>query len=203
MIATLALTTGAATAVFSIVDGVLPEAAGIPRISGAWSRLRRSGASWPDRTPTVPVNEQHFRYWRAHSQTFEVLALAQYVDPAGEPDRHWRCDAKISIRTRQWIALRASCRCTLRSGRTLTPADEPSDRPEVAVMTDSCWRQRFRIGSRDRRSDHRGRRHASHGSRRPSSDVQPSDRAACCAGRRVRPDSHGHRTRRLGRRPQQ
>src|SRR5207247_4965238 len=28
-------------------------------------------------------------------------------------------------------------------GRTLTPADEPSDQPEVAVITDATWRQRF------------------------------------------------------------
>src|SRR5262249_41060071 len=28
-------------------------------------------------------------------------------------------------------------------GRTLTPGDEPSDRPEVAVITDASWRQRF------------------------------------------------------------
>jgi len=28
-------------------------------------------------------------------------------------------------------------------GRALTPADEPSDRPNVAVISDACWRQRF------------------------------------------------------------
>jgi putative ABC transport system permease protein len=28
-------------------------------------------------------------------------------------------------------------------GRTLKPADEPSNRPEVAVITDTTWRQRF------------------------------------------------------------
>src|SRR5580693_8008075 len=76
VIATLALTIGAATAVFSIVDGVLLKPLAY-RESQRLVAVREIWRQLADRMPTAPVNEQHFEYWRAHSQTLE--SLAQYI----------------------------------------------------------------------------------------------------------------------------
>src|SRR6185295_7585050 len=73
---TLALTIGATTAVFSIVDGVLlkplayRESQRLVSIKEIWHQLRQ-------RVPSLEVNEQHFEYWRRRTQTFE--SMAQYI----------------------------------------------------------------------------------------------------------------------------
>src|SRR5215211_3737127 len=77
---TLALTIGASTAVFSIVDGVLlkplayRESERLVSIKEVWYQLRQ-------RVPSLEVNEQHFEYWRRRTQTFESMA-AYIVLPA-------------------------------------------------------------------------------------------------------------------------
>ena len=68
VIFTLALTIGATTAVFSIVDGVLlkplayAESQQLVTIRETWRQLA-------DRIPVLDVNEQHFEYWRRRSKT--------------------------------------------------------------------------------------------------------------------------------------
>jgi hypothetical protein len=76
VIGTLALTIGATTAVFSIVNGVLlkPLAYRESHQLVAGKEIWRQRA---DRTATLEVNEQHFEYWRRHTRTFE--SLAQYI----------------------------------------------------------------------------------------------------------------------------
>jgi putative ABC transport system permease protein len=138
VIATLALTIGAATAVFSIVDGVLLKPLAY-RESQRLVAVREIWRQLADRMPTAPVNEQHFEYWRAHSQTLE--SLAQYIvlpaNLTGAGDATQISIGRASGSLFDVLQVQAAI------GRTLTPADEPSDRPEVAVMTDACWRQRF------------------------------------------------------------
>ena len=76
VILTLALTTGATTTVFSIVNGVLikplayRESHRLVALREVWRQLNRSDSP-------IEVNEQHFEYWRAHAATFE--SMAQYV----------------------------------------------------------------------------------------------------------------------------
>jgi hypothetical protein len=79
VVLTLALTIGASTAVFSIVDGVLlkPLAYGeshrLVSVKEIWRQLaQRMGAR-----PGMEVNAQHFEYWRTRSRTFE--SMAQYI----------------------------------------------------------------------------------------------------------------------------
>jgi len=135
---TLALTIGATTAVFSIVNGVLlkplaylePER--LVTIKEIWRQLA-------ERIPLLEVNEQHFEYWRKHARTFE--SMAQYIvlpaNLTGVGDAAQIQVGRVSGSLFDVLRVRAAI------GRTLIPADEPSDRAEVAVITDGCWRQRF------------------------------------------------------------
>ena len=138
VVCTLALTIGAATAIFSIVDGVLlkplayTESQQLVAIREVWRQLA-------DRIPVLAVNEQHFEYWRAHTRTFD--SMAQYIvlpadlTGAGEATQVQVARASGSL----FEVLRAGAAL----GRTLRPADELSDRPNVAMLADAAWRQRF------------------------------------------------------------
>ncbi len=138
VVATLALTIGAVTAVFSIVDGVLlkpldyPEASRLVALHEVWRQFQGNA-------PAIEVNEQHFEYWRTHARNFD--AMAQYIVlPAnltgvGEP-------AEIAV-ARASGSFFDVLRTPSALGRTFTPADEPSGRPDVAVLSDACWRRRF------------------------------------------------------------
>jgi predicted permease len=138
VVSTLALTIGATTAVFSIVNGVLLK----PLVYRESHRLVAVKEMWRQpagRTPAHEVNEQHFEYWRHHTRTFE--SLAQYiVRPAnltGNGDATQINVGRVSGSLFEVLQVQAAL------GRTLMPGDEPSDRPEVAVITDATWRQRF------------------------------------------------------------
>jgi putative ABC transport system permease protein len=138
VIFTLALTIGATTAVFSIVDGVLlkplayAESQQLVAIRETWRQLA-------DRIPVLEVNEQHFEYWRRRTTTFE--SMAQYIvlpaNLTGVGDAMQVLVGRTSGSLFDVLRVRAAI------GRTLTPDDEPSDRPKVAVITDAAWRQRF------------------------------------------------------------
>src|SRR5215467_11873520 len=75
-ILTLAVTIGAATAVFSIVDGVLLKPLAY-RESHRLVSLKEIWRQFAQRIPSLEVNEQHFEYWRQHARTFE--SMAQYI----------------------------------------------------------------------------------------------------------------------------
>jgi predicted permease len=138
VVLTLALTIGATTAVFSIVDGVLlkplayRESQQLVSIKEVWRQLSQ-------RVPAMEVNEQHFEYWRQRARTFE--SMAQYIvlpaNLTGVGDA-----AQIQV-ARTSGSLFDVLRVQAAIGRTLLTADEPSSQAEVMVITDACWRQRF------------------------------------------------------------
>jgi putative ABC transport system permease protein len=101
--------------------------------------LKETWRQYASRIPLLAVNEQHFEYWRGHARTFE--SMAQYelrpgnltgVGDAAEVTVG-RCSGSLFDVLQVQAAI----------GRALTPADEPSSRPEVAVLSDALWRQRF------------------------------------------------------------
>ena len=138
VILTLALTIGATTAVFSIVNGVLLKPLAY-RESLRLVTLREVWQQFAAKAPLLPVNEQHFEYWRAHAQSFD--SMAQYIPlPAnltGSGDASQITVVHSSGSLFDVLKAQASI------GRTLTPDDEASSRPAVTVLGDGIWRQRF------------------------------------------------------------
>jgi putative ABC transport system permease protein len=135
VILTLALTIGATTAVFSIVDSVLLK----PLAYRESHRLVWMREIWRQFKGTLEVNEQHFEYWRAHAQSFD--AMAQYIPlPAnltGNGDA-----AQITV-VHTSGSLFDVLQVPAALGRALAPDDERSDSPDVVVLGDGVWRQRF------------------------------------------------------------
>src|SRR5437899_6340648 len=138
VLGTLALTLGAATAVFSIVDGVLLKPLAY-RESQRLVSIREIWRQFAGRASGMEVNERHFEYWRQHARGFE--SMAQYIVlPANLTGMG--SAAQIAV-GRVSGSIFDVLKTQPALGRTLMPADEPSARPEVAVITDACWRQRF------------------------------------------------------------
>src|SRR5262245_30578266 len=80
VILTLALTTGATTAIFSIVNGVLMKPLAYPEPE----RLVALRENWGGRqifatVSGMEVNERHFQYWREHATLFEALATYRTI----------------------------------------------------------------------------------------------------------------------------
>ncbi len=138
VIGTLALTLGASTAVFSIVEGVLLKPLGY-RESQRLVSLREVVRSPSARYPSLPVNARHFEEWRQHATSFASMAELDFrtanLTGAGEP-------VQLSV-------LRASgtlfdvLETPVSSGRALTPDDEQAGRPAVVVISQHLWHERF------------------------------------------------------------
>ncbi len=138
VVLTLALTIGATTAMFSIVDGVLLKPLSYPEPERLVS-LHEVWQQFVDRVPTLPVNERHLEYWREHAQSFE--AMAQYLPLPANLTGVGPAE-QISV-TRASGSLFAVLGVQPARGRTLTPDDERAERADVTVITDTFWRQRL------------------------------------------------------------
>src|SRR5262245_17088289 len=69
----LGLGIGAATAIFSLVDGVLLRPLAY-RDPGQLVHVREALPAIADLYPTLPANLQHFRLWREKARAFDGLA---------------------------------------------------------------------------------------------------------------------------------
>jgi len=138
VIATLALTLGASTAVFSIVNGVVlrplayREAQRLVSIREVVPRIAR-------RYATSPVNARHFEEWRRQATSFASIAEVEWrttnLTGAGDPA--------------QVVLVRASgtvfdvLQMPVALGRPLTRDDERPDHPPVAVISQRLWEDRL------------------------------------------------------------
>jgi putative ABC transport system permease protein len=138
VIATLALTLGASTAVFSIVNGVVlrplayREAQRLVSIREVVPRIAR-------RYATSPVNARHFEEWRRQATAFASIAEVEWrttnLTGAGDPA--------------QVVIVRASgtvfdvLQMPVALGRPLARDDERPDHPPVAVISQRLWEDRL------------------------------------------------------------
>jgi putative ABC transport system permease protein len=133
------LGTGAATALFSLVDTVVLKPLAY-RDPGKLVYVREVLPKLAHIYPTLPVNYQHFRFWREQSRTFDGVAamLGGNVTlraGAGEPEAAGLMQATASLF--DVLGVQAQ------RGHLFTAADEQPKAATVAVITDGLWRRRF------------------------------------------------------------
>lgn len=138
VVATLALTLGATTAVFSIVNGVLLRPLAY-RESQQLVSIREVIPRITAQYPSLPANGRHFEEWRNHAASYAAIAELDWrtttLTGAGEPA--------------QLVILRASgtvfdvLQAPVALGRALTWDDERKERPNVAVISHGLWRDRL------------------------------------------------------------
>src|SRR5712672_3628969 len=134
VIGTLALTLGASTAVFSIVNGVLLQPLAY-RESQRLVSIREVVRETSARYPSLPANAHHFEEWRNHATSFASMAELDFrmtnLTGAGEP-------VQLSI-LRATGTLFDVLEIPVIRGRTLTRDDEQPGRPAVAVISQRLW----------------------------------------------------------------
>jgi len=137
-ILTLALTIGATTAIFSIINGVLLRPLAY-RESHQLVALREVFVEIADRYPVLPLNGRHFEEWQGQAQTF--AALAEYL-PLSSNLTGTGDATKISL-VKTSGGLFDVLQVAPILGRPLRADDEGRDAPDVAVIGHALWRDRF------------------------------------------------------------
>ena len=135
-ILSLALGLGAATAMFSIVNGVLLEPLAF-RDAGRLYVARTIPPPEAHLTRDLPVNARHFHEWRAHCQACESVALIQMDDltliGAGEPVK--LPALRVSSNFFATLGVQPAI------GRDFLPEEESG--LEQVILSDTLWRSRF------------------------------------------------------------
>ncbi|HEX6975607.1 MAG TPA: ABC transporter permease [Vicinamibacterales bacterium] len=138
VVATLALTLGATTAVFSIVNGVLLRPLAYPESQNLVS-IREVIPRIAAQYPNLPANARHFEEWRQQATSYSAIA-----------ELDWRTITLTGVgEASQLVLLRASgtvfdvLETPVALGRTLTREDERRDRPNVVVISHALWRERL------------------------------------------------------------
>jgi putative ABC transport system permease protein len=133
----VALGIGAATAIFSVVYGVVlrPLPYEEPnRLVSLWTKMPQLNLQ------RANVNAADYRDWRADNHVFEDIALVRHVANfnllgAGEPERLF--GARVSPNLFKVLGV------TPVLGRTFTEEEDEIGRDTVAVLSDGLWRRRF------------------------------------------------------------
>ena len=142
VILTLALTIGATTAVFSIVNGVLLQPLSY-RDPQRLVALREVPGQTANPLGTISVNERHFEYWRGRAKSFESMAQYRLVSAnlTGVGEAAQIVLARSSGSLFQVLGEDAAL------GRTLAATDDPEGTPDVVIISDALWRQHFSADS--------------------------------------------------------
>ena len=132
-ILTLMLGIGSATAIFTLVYGVVLKPLSY-RDPGQLVFLHEASPRFEHVYPLMPVNHRHYLYWKEHARSFESLAAfrahSATLTGAGTPERIEGLQATGSLFDLLGIHPYA--------GRLLIPADDqPGTR--VIVITDALW----------------------------------------------------------------
>lgn len=134
----LALGTGAATALFSLVDTVVLKPLAY-REPGRLVFVREVVPPLAHIYPTLPVNIQHLRFWQEQAHSFDALAGltagSSMLSTGGEPEVVGGAWATANL----FEALGVEPQI----GRTFQPGEDQPGKGNVAVITDGLWRRRF------------------------------------------------------------
>jgi len=138
VVATLALTLGASTAIFSIVNGVLLRPLAY-REAHRLVAIREIVPAVARQYPTLPANARHFEEWRRQATTLSSIAELEWrttsLTGTGDPAQVAIIRASGSV----FDVLQAS----VAFGRPLVREDEQPDRPPVAVISARFWEDRL------------------------------------------------------------
>ncbi|HEX7138678.1 MAG TPA: ABC transporter permease [Vicinamibacterales bacterium] len=138
VVATLALTLGASTAIFSIVNGVVLRPLAYREAQRLVS-IREIVPTVARQYPTLPANARHFEEWRRQATTFSSIAEVEWrttsLTGTGDPAQMAIVRASGSV----FDVLQAP----VALGRALTREDEQPDRPPVAVISARFWEDRL------------------------------------------------------------
>src|ERR1700733_7356312 len=136
-ILSLALGIGAATALFSLVNTVILKPLAY-REPGRLVYVREVVPPLAHIYPTLPVNFEHFRFWREHTRAFEslsALSSGNAVLAGGDPELVGT--ALVTANFFETLGVQSQL------GRAFLPDEEQPSRSQVAVITDSLWRRWF------------------------------------------------------------
>ena len=145
-LAVLTLGIGAATTIFSIVDGValrplpFPEPARLVAVGERRSPEQVALLRTGDPQMLMAIAPQNYRDWTLRQQVFESMAAFATMpmtlqEPGAEPE-----ELRASQVTSQYFEV---LRVRAASGRTFVAADEVEGSHRVAVLSDRFWRRRF------------------------------------------------------------
>lgn len=137
-ILTLALGIGATTAIFTLVyDAMLRPLpfAHADRLVTIEERV----AEWSDLYPTLPVNANHFEFWRQHSRSFAAMAVMQrYSMPMGANGR----PLQVSV-LNATPGIFSVLGVQPQLGRAFTVEEAQPGHEYVAVLMYDLWREQF------------------------------------------------------------
>src|SRR5215472_5795506 len=134
----LALGTGAATALFSLVDTIVLKPLSY-RDPEKLVMIREILPPLAHIYPTVPVNMQHFRYWREHAQSFDSLAAAT----SGSVRFFIGDEPEVAGTALVSAGIFDTLAVPMQLGRGFTQEDERTSKGQPIVITDGFWRKRF------------------------------------------------------------
>lgn len=133
----LAVGIGSAVALFSLVDAVLLQ----PLQYRAPERLALVREVVPPLAhtyPTLPVNIQHFRFWREHARNFERIAAFLGSSTTLGAERPEVIDgAAVSANLFQVLGVKPQI------GRSFLAEEEQPGHDQEVILTDALWRRRF------------------------------------------------------------
>jgi predicted permease len=134
----LALGCAAATSIFSLVNTIVLKPLTF-RDPGKLIFIRQLVPRLQYLYPTLPVNMQHFLYWKSHSRVFESMAALRStkltLTERGEPERIDGADVSANLFHVLGVGPVM--------GRTFLPGEDQPGRNGIVVIADSLWRRRF------------------------------------------------------------
>jgi predicted permease len=136
-ILSLGIGIGSATAIFSLVNTVLLKPLSY-RQPNQLVNIREVVAGLAATYPTLPVNYQHFLFWREHARSFESLAAVQggMMDLTGvDPIKVGI--AEVSANLFSLLGVQPQ------SGRSFLAEEGRKGSGQVVIITDSLWSRRF------------------------------------------------------------